>query len=92
MDELKTIISKDGPDIMLFTEVIPKAQRNPVHEPLITISGYELYTKFMFTELNLGASGKRGVAIYVKNSMEKRGNYSGCRIRGSYLGRNQIER
>ena len=27
IEDLKTIIAKDNPDIMLFTEVIPKAQK-----------------------------------------------------------------
>ena len=70
MDELKTIISRDNPDILFFNEVIPKAQRNPIHEPLMNIAGYELYSNFNFTDENLGASGKRGVVIYVKDTIK----------------------
>ena len=66
IDDLESMISEDAPDIMLFTEVIPKAQRNAINESQINIPGYDLYTNFDFTEENLGASGKRGVAVYVK--------------------------
>ena len=67
MDDLKMMIAGDHPDVMMFTEVIPKAQRNPIDESLLKIDGYELFTNFEFSEKNLGASGIRGVAIYVKN-------------------------
>ena len=35
----------------------------------MNIDGYEKYVNFDFTESNLGASGKRGVAIYVKDGL-----------------------
>ena len=57
---------------MVFTEVIPKAQKNKIEKSRLSIDGYELYTNFKFTEENLGASGKRGVAIYVKNDLKVR--------------------
>ena len=55
---------------MLFTEVIPKAQRNPIFESQLNMPGYECYVNFKFTERDLGASGKRGVAIYVKSDIQ----------------------
>ena len=70
MDERKTIISREHPDILFFNQVIPKGQRNPIHEPLVNIAGYELYSNFTFTDENLGASGKRVVVIYVKDTIK----------------------
>ena len=57
------------PDLMLFTEVIPKAQQNPIHETQIKIEGYQHFPNFNFTDSNLGASGIRGVIVYVKNNI-----------------------
>ena len=55
---------------MLFTEVIPKAQKNPILESQMNITGYDCYLNFNFTENDLGTSGKRGVAIYVKSDIQ----------------------
>ena len=68
-DDLEMVIADKKPDIMLFTEVIPKAQINPIHETQIKIDGYEHYSNFNFTDSNLGSSGIRGVVIYVKESL-----------------------
>ena len=69
MEDLRTQIASNEPDIMLFTEVIPKAQIHPILEPMVTIKGYEMYKNFNHTDSNLGASGIRGVAIYVKDTL-----------------------
>ena len=69
MDDLCMLIANNKPDIMLFTEVVPKAQRNPIEEIQIKLDGYEHYTNFNFTDRDLGKSGMRGVAIYVKDNM-----------------------
>ena len=69
MEELKAQIAEKAPDIMLFTEVIPKAQKNPIHETQVEIDGYQLFKNFNYTDTNLGASGIRGVAIYVKEGI-----------------------
>ena len=70
MEDLRQTIAADQPDIVLLTEVIPKAQKNPIYETLLNIDGYEKYVNFKFTDSNLGASGKRGVAIYVKDGLQ----------------------
>ena len=70
VEDLKALIANDEPDILLLTEVIPKAQRNEIHEALLNLPGYEVFVNFSSSEKNLGASGKRGVAIYVKDSLE----------------------
>ena len=66
MEELKAQIAEKAPDIMMFTEVIPKAQKNQINETQVEIVGYQLFKNFNYTDTNLGASGIRGVVIYVK--------------------------
>ena len=63
------LIASDEPDIMMLTELIPKAQINPTLEIQISIKGYEIFTNFNYTDTNLGSSGIRGVAIYVKENL-----------------------
>ena len=53
----------------MFTEVIPKAQKTPILETQVSIDSYGIFTNFHFTDPNLGASGIRGVAIYVKDNL-----------------------
>ena len=67
IDDLKMMISTDDPDILLLTEVIPKAQKNEIFESQLHLSGYKMYVNFDLAELDLGSSGKRGVAIYTKD-------------------------
>ena len=69
IEELRFIATVDQPDIIFLTEVIPKAQKNPIHESLMNISGYDKYLNFNLEDSNLGSSGKRGVAIYIKESL-----------------------
>ena len=64
-DELLTIVGNDKPDLMLLTEVIPKAQTLPIGVSRISIAGYHLFTNFDADLSDLGKSGCRGVAIYV---------------------------
>lgn len=70
IEDLRSVIADDVPDIIIITEVIPKAQKHPIHEPLLNINGFDKFTNFTFTEEFLGASGKRGVAIYVNDKLE----------------------
>ena len=64
------MIADDVPDIMIITEVIPKAQMHSIPEPLLNVDGFEKFTNFAFSEENLGSSGKRGVAIFVNDKLE----------------------
>ena len=70
VEDLKTLISGNEPDIMLLTEIIPKAQRNEIHEAQLNVPGYEKFVNFKFSDQQLGASGKRGVAIYAKEELD----------------------
>ena len=65
-DELKMFIAGKDPDILLITEMIPKQQKCVIPSSLLKIDEYELYCNFEITMENLGASGIRGIAIYVK--------------------------
>ena len=53
------MIAEDTLDMIMVTEVISKAQKHPILEPLLNISGFEKFTNFKFTESDLRASGKR---------------------------------
>ena len=39
MDELRMLIASNEPDIMMFTEVIPKAQKKPIPESQVKLTG-----------------------------------------------------
>ena len=68
-DELVESITGNEPDIIMITEVIPKAQLNPIEAPLLEIGGYATHINCDPSEANLGASGIRGVAIYTKEDL-----------------------
>jgi len=59
------MISVDKPDIIILTEVIPKAQSNPIPLPQLAIPGYNYYVHFDYDASGLGKSGKRGVIVYL---------------------------
>ena len=64
-DELLTIVDDVKPDLVLLTEVIPKAQILPIGLPNISIPGFLLFTNFDPDLPHLGKSGYRRLAIYV---------------------------
>ena len=57
------------PDIILITEVIPKAQINSIDEARLNIPGFNVFLNFDPTLHNLGSSSCRGIAIYVSNTI-----------------------
>lgn len=62
-------IAGNEPDVILLTEVIPKAQRTPISNALLALPNYEFYTSFDPDKLNLGGRGERGVAIYIRSNL-----------------------
>ena len=70
MDDLKMLMINDKPDIMILTEVIPKRQQKPILDTQIKIQGYQEFVNFERSALNLGESGIRGVAIYVREDIK----------------------
>ena len=68
-DELLTIVENDKPDLILLTEVIPKAQSLPIGVSRIAIAGYHLFNNFDADLSDLGKSGCRGIVIYVADCL-----------------------
>ena len=64
------MIANDKPDIILLTEVIPKAQAQPISTCLLALDDYALYTNFDPGRQNLGASGYRGISVYVSEKLQ----------------------
>ena len=67
-EDLPEIIAGNEPSVVMITEVIPKAQINPIEASALNIDGY-VYVNFDISKPNLGACGIRGVAIYVKEDL-----------------------
>ena len=40
IEDLKMVIAQEEPDVMMISEVIPKAQKNPIAVTLIGLEGY----------------------------------------------------
>ena len=53
-------------DIILVTEVIPKAQVLPIAPALLEVPGFVCFPSFDLNESNLGAKGSRGICAYVR--------------------------
>lgn len=71
-DELSMFIAGREPDIICVTEVIPKAQVQPIAPAQLLINGYNMYVNFDFSRSKLGASGRRGICIYVAARLQAR--------------------
>ena len=63
-------IADKRPRKMLITEVIPKAQMQPIEPARLTMSGYNLYTNFNPLDSGLGTSGLRGICIYTDERLQ----------------------
>ena len=62
-DDLCMLISDDEPDLILLTEVIPKAQKLPIDPARLHVPGYSPYLNFVPSTPDLGRSGMRGVCV-----------------------------
>ena len=60
-EDLLVMISVDKPHIIILTEVIPKAQINPIPLSQLAIPGYNFYVNF---DYNVGKLGQRGIIVY----------------------------
>ena len=69
-DDLCMRITGNEPDVIILTETIPKAQTLPIAPAMLTISSYTLYTNFDCNLSSLGASGLRGICIYVSHRLQ----------------------
>ncbi|XP_078603467.1 uncharacterized protein LOC144877425 [Branchiostoma floridae x Branchiostoma japonicum] len=63
------MVASDPVDLITLTEVIPKAQINPLKMCTLDMEGYKAFTNFNPDERNLGKSGTRGIVIFVKKSL-----------------------
>ena len=68
-DDLLMFIAGKKVDIIMVTEMIPKQQKNVIPPSLLNINGYKLFCNFNINKENLGTSGIRGTAIYVRNEI-----------------------
>ena len=69
-DCLSAMIAGDEPDLILLTEVIPKAQVTPISPAQLSLPGYAMYSNFDLSHRGLGASGSRGICIYVAERLK----------------------
>ena len=66
-EDLSMLIAGDEPDIILLTEVIPKAQVNPISMAVLSLPSYTMYLNFDPSSANLGSGGSRGICIFVRS-------------------------
>ena len=69
-DDLCMAIAGVEPDLIMVSEVIPKAQMHPIHSALLSVPGYCLITNFDPGTSNLCRSGKRGICVYLKDHIK----------------------
>ena len=63
-------VAGEEPDIILITEVIPKAQVIPIAPALLEVPGYTCFASFDLSEHNLGGKGARGICAYVRHGIQ----------------------
>ena len=69
-DDLCMAIVGQEPDVILITEVIPKAQSLPIDVALLSIPGFSIFCSFDPSKQNLGKSGIRGICVYVREGIQ----------------------
>ena len=68
-DDLSMAIAGREPDIIIITEVIPKAWALPIDIAVLAIPGYSLFTSFEPSTSNLGKSSTRSICIYTRDGI-----------------------
>ena len=68
-EDLCVAIMGQKPDIILITEVIPKAQVLPIDPAVLAVQGCYVFTSFDCGKRDLGKSGMRGICIYVRDGI-----------------------
>ena len=65
-------IASDEPDILLITEVIPKAQVFPIDPALLALTGYRMYASFKPDPGETGSQWPREVFAFMlkRNSIQ----------------------
>ena len=62
-------ITGEEPDIMLVTEILPKARVAAVQPARLAIPGYKVYLSFLPDDSNLSVMKPRGICIYVRDCL-----------------------
>ena len=70
-DELLLVITDDEPDVIVLSEVLPKVLKYPINPVCMVLPNYNMYLSFDPLSPEFG-SGKRGLAIYVREDMQCR--------------------
>ena len=63
-DDLCMAITNKEPDIILITEVLPKAHCHTISKVRLSLQGYTIFTNFDFGSSTHKTDGIRGVASY----------------------------
>ena len=66
-EDLCMLMGGAEPDVIIITEVIPKAQLLPLSPAFLSVDGCNLFSNFDPTQEDLGRSGYQCVCIYVKD-------------------------
>ena len=69
-DDLIMTITGAEPDIILLTEVIPKAQKLPIPPALLALPNFVTHLNFDPAKPHLGTSGQRGLAIFIAEHLK----------------------
>ena len=69
-DDLCMLIAGNEPDLILLSEVIPKAQVIPISPATLSLPNYAMYLNFDPTNDNLGRSGCRGICIFIRTKWQ----------------------
>ena len=64
------MIADDEPDLILLSEVIPKAQIHPISPAMLSLPNYTMYLNFDPSASNLGGGGSRGIGIFVNSKWQ----------------------
>ena len=62
-------IAGSEPDIMMITEVLPKAQVQALSAAIFNFAGYKVYMNFEPDNTNLGKQGLRSICVYIKDNI-----------------------
>ena len=81
-DDLFMAITEQEPDLILLTEVIPKAQVNPISPATLSLPGFRMYLNFQPGNDNLGRSGSRGICIFASLRLQTTEvSFPGCHFK-----------
>lgn len=69
-EDLCMMIAGNEPDLILLSEVVPKAQVKPISPATLSLPSYTMYLNFDPSIHNLGSAGCRGICIFVSTKWQ----------------------